>query len=445
MDITVLSRMQFAITTIYHFLFVPLTIGLSFFVAVFETVGYAKKDTRFSSLAAFFGKLFLINFALGVVTGIVQEFEFGMNWSQYSAYVGDIFGAPLAVEALAAFFLESTFIGIWLFGKDRIAQGVRVVSIWLVAFATCLSALWILVANAFMQDPTGYALKNGRAVMTNFGALISNPAALLEFAHTVAASFVTAAFFIIGVSALKLLWKKQPDLFAASLKVAAVAGAVSLIAVAGAGDAQGKNAVRTQPMKMAAAEALWNTESPAGFNVIASINQNGKTNTFALTVPDLLSFLSYGNLTAPVQGINQLEAKDESTYGPGNYTPPVPLIFWSFRGMLLMAGLMALLCLLLFIWWGRKKIAQTRWLLLLAAWLIPAPFLSNIFGWIVAEVGRQPWIVYGLLKVNQGVSPNLTPGMVLFTIVGFLLIYTLCAVVEIGMMIKYAKKDAQEA
>jgi cytochrome d ubiquinol oxidase subunit I len=444
MDIVLLSRIQFATTTIYHFLFVPLTIGLSFFLAAFETAGLVKKSARYSNLAAFFGRLFLINFAVGAVTGIVQEFEFGMNWSQYSRYVGDVFGAPLAVEALAAFFLESTFIGIWLFGKGRVSDRVRVISIWLVAIATCLSAYWIIVANSFMQNPTGYEIVGDHAVMTNFWALISNESAILQFMHTVAAAIVTGAFFVIGVSAIQLLRKKHTEMFTVSFKAGTAVGMVALLVVAMAGDMQGKYVVQTQPMKMAAAEALWDSEESAGFNIVAGIDEAGHQNTFQITVPGLLSFLGYGNFTQEVQGINQLQQQFEQQYGAGNYTPPVALCFWSFRLMLGMAGVMLLLCVLNFWKWKNERFQNSRWLLTLAVICIPAPFISNSFGWVLAEVGREPWMVYGLLTVDQGVSSNLTSGMVLFSIIGFLLIYTVLAVAEVKLMAKYIKKDALE-
>ena len=441
MDITMLSRIQFALTTIFHFLFVPLTIGLSLYVAVFETLGSLKKNETYDKLARFFGKLFIINYAVGVVTGIVQEFEFGMNWSGYSRYVGDVFGAPLAIEALSAFFLESTFLGVWIFGKNRLSKRVQVLSIWLVALGSNISAYWIIVANSFMQDPVGYKIENGRAVMTDFIALITSKHAAIQYFHTFTASVVTAACLIIGVSGYKLLKKKEVEYFSKAFTIGVITCVLAVFGVALAGDMQGKYLMDTQPMKMAAVEALWDTEDSADFSIIAAINEETQEKGFSIQVPGLLSFLAYGDFSARVQGIKELQQEYVNTYGEGNYIPPVTLTFWSFRLMIGMAGLMLLVCFLAILLMKNKKFVDARWLLKLSILLIPLPYISNSCGWIVAEVGRQPWIVYGLLKVQDAVSRSVASGWVLFSIIGFVLVYSAIAVLTIVLMVRTVKKE----
>jgi cytochrome d ubiquinol oxidase subunit I len=442
MDITVLSRIQFAVTTIFHFLFVPLTIGLSIYVAVFETIGYVKKKDEYNKLARFFGHLFIINYAVGVVTGIVQEFQFGMNWSGYSRFVGDVFGAPLAIEALSAFFLESTFLGVWIFGKNRLPKKVQVLSIWLVAVASNISAYWILVANSFMQEPTGYEIVDGRAVMTDFPALIFNEHVFLQFFHTFTAALVTASCFVVGISAYKLLKKAEVQVFSQAFKLASIICIISVLGVAMAGDLQGKHVVKTQPMKMAAIEALWDTEQPASFSIIAGIDETNKEKTFSLDVPGLLSFLAWGDFNAEVQGINDLQAQYEKDLGAGNYIPPVTLTYWSFRIMIGMAGLMLLVCLLIVLKLKNQKYLNSEWLLKLAILLIPLPYISNSCGWIVTEVGRQPWIVYNLLRVENAVSKSVASGWVLTSLLGFIVIYGTITVITVGLMARTVKKQA---
>lgn len=442
MDITMLSRIQFAVTTIFHFLFVPLTIGLSIYVAAFETLGYLKKQEDYNKLARFFGALFIINYAVGVVTGIVQEFQFGMNWSGYSRYVGDVFGAPLAIEALSAFFLESTFLGVWIFGKNRLSKKIQLLSIWLVALASNISAYWILVANSFMQEPVGYTIKDGRAVMTDFIALITNKHVLLQYFHTFTAALVTAACFIIGISAYKMMKQKDAQMFQKAYKIGVITCIIAVLGVAMAGDMQGKHLVKTQPMKMAAVEALWDTMQPASFSIIAGIDEKNKEKTFSLEVPGLLSFLANGDFTSAVQGINDVQAEYEATYGEGNYIPPVILTYWSFRIMIGVAGLMILVCLLAALQMKNNKFSGKKWLLIASMCLIPLPFLSNSCGWIVAEVGRQPWIVYKLLKVEEAVSTSVSAGWVLTSLIGFITIYTVISVICISLMIRTVKKES---
>jgi cytochrome d ubiquinol oxidase subunit I len=293
MDPLILARLQFAITTVYHFFFVPLTLGLSVLVAIMETIYVRTGQEVYKDMAKFWGKLFLINFAMGVVTGIVQEFQFGMNWSQYSRFVGDIFGAPLAIEALLAFFLESTFLGIWIFGWDKLSKGMHAVAIWLVAIGSNISALWILIANSFMQEPVGYVLRNGRAEMNDFFALLLNPNVLVQFPHTVFAGFTTGAFFVLGISAYHLLRKQHVDFFRRSFQIAAIIGTISIVLVILDGHSQAQHMVETQPMKMAAAEALWNSQDPASFSLLTIGDLSQRRDVFAIRIPDMLSLLAY--------------------------------------------------------------------------------------------------------------------------------------------------------
>jgi cytochrome d ubiquinol oxidase subunit I len=424
MDPVTLSRMQFAITTIYHFFLVPLTLGLSILVAIFESRYVATGNETYKRLTVFWGKIFLINFAAGVVTGIVQEFHFGMNWSGYARFMGDIFGAPLAIEALLAFYMESTFIGLWVFGWDKLPRKIHLAAAWLVAFGSNISAFWILTANSFMQNPVGYAIENGRAEMTNFIALITNPNLPYQFLHVLAAGISTAGFIVMGFSAWHLLRKNEGDgeLFQKSFRWAAIYALIGVVVVVLVGDAHGKFLGRTQPMKISAAEAIWVNEQPADFVVVAAIDQQAQTNTFEIRVPAMLSFLLYNNFTGAVQGLNELQAKAVEQYGPGNYIPPVTLSFWSFRIMVAVGFLMGLLALLAVI---RPKIRQLEKSQLFLKMLLPAmvlPYLASTFGWILTESARQPWIVYGLQRVQDAVSPNVTTGTVLFSLILFFIL-----------------------
>ena len=327
MDPIILARLQFAITTIYHFFFVPLTLGLSIIVALMETLYVRTGREVFKTMTKFWGKLFVINFAMGVVTGIVQEFQFGMNWADYSRFVGDIFGAPLAIEALMAFFLESVFLGVWIFGWKRLSKGMHAVAIWLVAIGSNISALWILIANAFMQQPVGYTIENGRAVMTDFVALILNPKVWVMFPHTISAGLVTAAFFVMGISAHHLLRKQNVEVFNRSFRIAAIIGAIAVILVALNGHSQTQHLVETQPMKLASAEALWETADPASLSILTIGDLSQTREIFSIRIPNLLSFLSYNQFYGEVEGIYDLQADYEQLYGPGNYIPPVAIVY----------------------------------------------------------------------------------------------------------------------
>jgi cytochrome d ubiquinol oxidase subunit I len=444
MDALVLARWQFGITTIYHFFFVPLTLGLSLLVAIMETIYVRTGNEMFKRMAQFWGRLFLINFAMGVVTGIVQEFQFGMNWSTYSRFVGDIFGAPLAIEALLAFFLESTFLGIWLFGWERLSKGVHLAAIWLVVFGSNLSALWILIANSFMQEPVGYTLRHGRAEMTNFFALLTNPNVWVQFPHVLMAGIATAAFFVLGISAYNLLRKNgNQEFFRRSAQIAIIAAVIASFLVAIVGHYQAQHMVRVQPMKMAAAEALWNNEDPASFSIFTVGDEKNRSDVFAIRIPTLLSIMAYNEPGGTVPGINNLQAQYEKQYGPGDYVPPVAITYWSFRIMVGAGVVMILLSLVALFLVLTRRFERVRWFLWLLPFAIALPYLANTSGWIMTEMGRQPWIVFGLLKTAQAVSPTVNAGSVLTTLIVFSLIYGILAVADVYLLIRYAKGEQQ--
>jgi len=441
MDALAVARWQFGITTVYHFLFVPLTIGLALLVAIMETFYVRTRDPRFLRATKFWGKLFLINFVVGVVTGIVQEFQFGMNWSSYSRFVGDIFGAPLAIEGLAAFFLESTFIGLWVFGWKRLSPRMHLFTAWMVSFGTTVSAFWILAANAWMQNPVGYRInpEAGRAELVSFLEVVTNEVAWVHFAHTIAVSVLTAGVLMLAVAAWHLRRDPPDPVFRFSAVLASVVILVSALASGVTGHWQGQVMTRVQPMKMAAAEALWETEQPASFSLFAIGDIENGRNRINLRVPGALSFLATNSWDAEVLGINPLQAEFEEKYGPGNYIPPVGTVYWSFR---LMVGIGFFLIALG--GWGcylayRKRMERSPRFLRIALWALPLPFLANIFGWIVTEIGRQPWVVYGELLVADGVSPSVSGVEVLLTLIGFTVVYGVLTAVNVYLMTKYAR------
>ena len=445
MDALLLSRWQFAITTIYHFLFVPLTLGLSIWVALLETCSVHTARPRWRDtcrqLVRFFGTLFLINFALGVVTGIVQEFHFGMNWSEYARFMGDIFGAPLALEALTAFFLESTFLGIWMFGWDKLSPKLHCACIWLVALGSNLSAFWILVANSFMQHPVGYVVNGGRAEMSDFFALVTNHYVLGEYTHALMAGLTTTGVLILAVSA----WKYVHDAssryaFTQTLKAGAIFLAVGVLGVMGTGHMHTQYLAQANPMKLASMEALWETENPAPFAVVADIDQRGQRNNFEITVPALFSFMVYNEPAGEIKGINAINAEWEQKYGGGDYRPDVCGLFWAFRTMVGAGGLMLLAALLTgFLAWRGQLERFPIWLKLLPC-LLPLPFLANTAGWFVAEAGRQPWIVVGLQKTATAVSPNLTSLDVWATLTGFTLLYLVLIVIALRIACRHIRQ-----
>ncbi len=439
MDVLLLARLQFAITIIYHFFFVPLTLGLSFVVAILETIYVISGKETYKRLTKFWGKLLLINFAVGVVTGIVQEFQFGMAWSEYSRFVGDIFGAPLAIEALVAFFLESTFLGIWIFGWDRLSKGLHLATIWLVTIGATISAFWILVANMFMQHPVGYKIDDGRAVLTNFAQVIFNPPIFTHYPHVLAAALSTVAFFMLGISAYHLLRKNEIDLFKISFRMAAIIGIIGTISVGLIGHTQGQELLDIQPMKLASLEALFETENPASLSMITIKNPFNDKLLLDWRIPGALSFMEYNKFTGEVTGINQLQAQYVQEFGPGNYTPPPVVLYWSFRVMVGAGLLMILFSLFALFIDLRNLYRKFSWFLIILTWAIVLPYLANITGWILTEVGRFPWVVYQLVRLQDGVSEVVTSGMFLTSLIGFILLYGLIIIATVYLMMKFAK------
>lgn len=430
MDTVLLSRLQFAITAAFHFIFVPLTLGLSVLVAYMETKYLRTGDKDYLRMAKFWGRLFIINFALGVVTGITMEFQFGMNWAEYSRYVGDIFGSPLAIEATVAFFLESTFLGVWIFGWNRVSPKLHALSIWLVALATNLSALWILIANGWMQNPVGYVINNARAEMVDFWAVVTNPYAIYKFLHTVLSGWVVAGFFVLGVSAYHLLRKNEVEFFKKAFKIGAVFALISSVLVAAIGDFHAKEVAHTQPTKIAAMESLWETTKDAPmYLLLVPDPKNERNSVEAIGIPSLLSTLA---------GKKELKGLKEF---PPSERPPVTLTFLSFRLMVGLGFLFIILAILALVKF--KNIENSTTLLRILLWSIPLPYIAGQLGWIVAEVGRQPWIVYGLLKTTDAISKSVEPSQVMASLIGFTLFYGALGVIDIYLLAKYARKGPE--
>jgi cytochrome bd ubiquinol oxidase subunit I len=431
MDVLTLSRLQFAATSMFHFIFVPLTLGLSMMVAWMETRYVLSGDEMWLRMTKFWGKLFLINFALGVVTGITMEFQFGMNWAEYSRYVGDIFGAPLAIEATVTFFLESVFIGVWIFGWKKISKGVHAATIWIVAIATNMSALWILLANGWMQNPVGYVLRNGRAEMTDFLAVATNPYGLIKFGHQIVSGYTVAAFFVLGISAWHLLRKNEMEFFKRSFKQAALFGLASTVLVGLIGDMHAVEVAKTQPTKFAAMESLWETKRGVGMNLLLLPDPKRECNSIeGFCVPNMVSMLAFHDPNAEVKGLKEF---------PPELRPPVMPTYLSFRAMVGLGTFFILASLLAVFFSRRKNLENQRWFLTLLVFSIPLPYLANQFGWLVAEVGRQPWIVYGVLKTADSVSKAVSAPQVLMSLVGFVILYTGLGVIDIYLLTKYAK------
>lgn len=444
MEEVLLGRWQFGITTVYHFLFVPLTLGLTVLVALMETMYVRSGNDMYKKMAQFWGKLFLVNFAMGVATGIVQEFQFGMNWAEYARFMGDIFGAPLALEALTAFFLESTFLGLWIFGWDKLSKKVHLACIWIVAFSSNLSAFWILSANSFMQSPVGYALRNGRAEMVDFPALITNPYLWGQFPHTVLGGLVTAGVFVSAISAYYLFHQRHLPIFRSSIKIGLACMFISTVLVMGTGHLQAQYLGKNQPMKMAAMEALWETANPAPFAIFAVADEANQRNTSEIGIPGALSMLIYDEMKGEVKGLKELQAAAEVKYGPGNYIPPVTQSFWSFRIMVIaglwMAAVAALSILLLY----RNQLETNKAVLTLLLWSLPFPYIANSSGWILTEGARQPWIVVGLQKVSEAVSTNLTRADIWISLIGFTVLYGVLAAAAIYLVRKFVLEGPVE-
>ncbi|MGI5129967.1 cytochrome ubiquinol oxidase subunit I [Pseudonocardia sp. CA-107938] len=437
-----LARWQFAVTTVYHFLFVPLTIGLSLLVAGMQTAWVRTSDERYLRMTKFWGKLLLINFAMGVVTGIVQEFQFGMNWSDYSRFVGDIFGAPLAIEGLLAFFLESTFLGLWIFGWDRLPKRVHLACIWLASIGTMLSAYFILAANSWMQHPVGSVVNTarGRAELTDFGAVLTNSTAIGAFTHTITACFVTGGMFVIAISAYHLARGQHAEVFRPSMRLGLVTVLIASIGVAITGDLQARLMTEQQPMKMAAAEALYDTVAPASFSLFTVGTLDGSQEVWSIRVPRVLSFMATGSFDGRVEGINDVARAEQAAYGPGDYVPNVPVTYWTFRLMIgfgFLAGLLAAVGL----WFTRRRAKQPvpRWFHRVALAALVTPFAANSVGWIFTEMGRQPWLVFGVLPTSAGVSPGVGTFSVVTSFAVFTLLYGVLAAIDGVLMVRYAQ------
>jgi len=457
-DVLDFARWQFGITTVYHFLFVPITIGLSAVIAGYETAWVRTHDEKWLRLTKFFGKLFLINFALGVVTGIVQEFQFGMNWSDYSRFVGDVFGAPLAVEGLLAFFLESTFLGLWIFGWERLRPTVHVACIWAVHVGTLFSAYFILAANSWMQHPVGYRFNpaTGRAEMNDFAAVLFNKVQLVTFPHTVIAAYLTGAAFVVGVSLWSMMRRRNAEdreVYRTGIRTGAVIMLIAGIGVAISGDIAGKVMTEVQPMKMAAAEALYDTEQPADFSLLTIGTPDGKEEKFALKVPNLLSYLATGTTDGKVEGINQLREQYERTYGsdpgaryysPDGYVPNIPVSYWSFRLMIGLGVLAVGLAVLILYVTRRDKTPSGRTWRLVAITLPLMPLIASSFGWLFTEMGRQPWAVFGLMTTAQSVSPGVSAFEAGASLVVLTLVYAVLAVIEVGLIVTYVRAGAEK-
>ena len=444
-----LARWQFALTTLFHFVFVPLTLGLAPLLAVMQTMWHRSGDERWLRLTRFFGTLFIINFAIGVATGLVMEFQFGMNWSAFSAYVGDVFGTPLAIEGIGAFMLEATFIGLWVFGWDRLSPKVHLATIYLVWIGTWLSAYFILTANSWMQHPVGYQINDqtGRAEATDIVDILFQGFLLFAWAHVVLAGLVTGAFFVLGVSCWHLLRGRNVDVFRAAAKLAIVVGLPVAVVQLGVGSEFGVAVTDAQPMKIAAVEALWDTEQPAGFSLfqIGGFTEDDQTPSFDIEIPALLSFLATNSFDGQVVGMNELQSQYEKEYGPGNYIPDVRLVYWSMRVMAYLGSLLVLLGL-----WGawllrHTKLHDATWFQRSAIVAIAFPFLCNFAGWILTEAGRQPWVVYGLLKTEDAVSGTVSAWTVGLSLAVFASLYVVLGTVDFILMRRYARLDPPAA
>ena len=441
-----LARIQFATTSLYHFLFVPLTLGLAPLVAVMQTLWYRGRGDHWLRLARFFGTLMLINFAIGVATGLVQEFQFGMNWSIYSTYVGDVFGAPLAIEGLAAFMLESTFLGLWIFGWNRLSRRVHLATIWLLALGTWLSAFFIIVANSWMQRPVGSHVVDGRAELEDVWALMTNRFGIAAFTHVILVGLTTAAAIVFGVGCWHLLRGRNAELFQPAVKLALIVGVpISAINLA-VGSHLGVVVTDYQPMKIAATEAQWTTCQPCSFSLfqIGGFSSDDETPSFSIEIPHLLSILATSSWNGKVEGMNELQRQDESTFGPGDYTPPVRTTYWSMR-IMAYAGTLVFLVFALgaFLLW-RGRLETTRWFLWAGVLTIPLPYISALAGWVLSEVGRQPWIVWGFLKTADANSPTVSTSTIALSLAVFATLYGALAVVDFVLMRRYARVDPPE-
>jgi cytochrome bd ubiquinol oxidase subunit I len=441
-----LARGQFATTSLYHFLFVPLTLGLGPIVATFQTLWHRTGNENWLRLTRFFGTIFLINFAIGVATGLVQEFQFGMNWAIYSRFVGNVFGAPLAVEGIAAFFLESTFLGLWIFGWKRLSPRVHLATLWIAVAGSWLSAYFILVANSWMQDPVGYKVVNGEAQLTSVWQLVSSDWALYAFVHTILAGLTAGAAVVFGVSCWHFLRGRNVGTFLPAAKIALIVLVPVSCVNLWFGSHFGILVTRLQPMKISAAEALWTTQQPASFSLfqIGGFAKSDETPSFSIEVPDLLSYLSTGSFNGKVVGLTELNAQEEQRYGRGNYIPPVATIYWSMRVMAYAGSIVALVAIVgAYLFW-RRKLDRFHWFHRLAVATIFLPFIASLAGWCLTEFGRQPWIVQGLLLTNKANSPSVSSTWLGISLTMFVALYLGLLVVDFWLMRRYAELDPGE-
>jgi cytochrome bd ubiquinol oxidase subunit I len=438
-----LARIQFATTSIYHFLFVPLTLGLGPIVAIFQTLWHRTKDDAWLRLTHFFGTLFLINFAIGVATGLVQEFEFGMNWSIYSKFVGNVFGAPLAIEGLAAFFLESTFLGLWIFGWNRLSPRIHLATLWVAVLGTWMSGYFILVANSWMQHPVGYKIVNGEAQLTSVWALLSNGFALRAYVHVILAGLIFGSTVVLGVCCWHFLRGRQVDLFRKAAKLALIVAVPVTLLQLVVGNRFGEAVTSAQSMKIAASEAQWNTCQPCGFSLfqIGGFTKDDPTPSFSITVPRLLSYMATGSFDGQVQGLNQLQEQEQRQYGRDNYMPNVRVAYWSMRVMAYMGVLMFLVAAVGALLYRRRKLERARWFQWTAMVAIAFPYIAATAGWVLTEMGRQPWIVQGLLKTADANSPSVSTTWLSISLGVFVALYVALLVLDFWLMRHYAGRE----
>jgi cytochrome d ubiquinol oxidase subunit I len=435
-----LARAQFATTSIYHFLFVPLTLGLGPLVATMQTIWLRTKDERWLRLTRFFGTLFLINFAIGVATGLVQEFEFGMNWSVYSRFVGNVFGAPLAIEGLAAFFLESTFLGLWIFGWNRLSPRLHLATLWIAVAGTWLSGYFILVANSWMQHPVGYKIVHGEAQLTSVWALLSNGFALRAYVHIILAGLIFGTTVVLGVSCWHFLRRVDTELYLKAAKLALIVMVPVTLLQLVVGNRFGEAVTSAQDMKIATSEAQWQTCQPCGFSLfqIGGFTASNPTPSFSITIPRLLSYMATGSFSGQVQGIDQIQRRESGRYGPGNYTPNVLVDYWAMRVMAYLGMLLFLISAVGAWLYRKRKLERLRWFQWTAVVAIAFPYIAATSGWILTEMGRQPWIVQGLLKTDQANSPNVGTTWLGISLGVFVALYVLLGVVDFVLMRRYA-------
>ena len=439
-----LARWQFAFVTINHFFFVPVTIGLAFLTALLQTAWYRTDRDEYLRLTRFFGTLLLINFAIGVATGLVQEFQFGMNWGAYSRLVGNVFGAPLAMEGLAAFFLESVFLGLWLFGWDKLPRRVHLLTIWAVSFGSALSAAFIMAANSWMQHPVGYVMVNGKPQLNDIWALLTNPVFVWGYAKVLFVSLVTGAMIMLAVSAWHLRHRGEPEVFTRSARIALIVLVPAMLFTLLVGDELGVIEGKYQPMKIAAAEAQWTTCQPCSFSLFQiGGGNNDETPTQIIEIPHLLSLLATNHWNGQVVGMNELQAQYSKQYGPGNYVPNVFIQYWSMRVMAYLGALVLLISL-----WGlwlirRKKLETSRIFLWVAIWSAVLPFAMNTAGWLLTESGRQPWIVQGIMLTKNGISPTVSVTWLWISLIAFIALYGTLGTVNLILMLRYSRRSLE--